>query len=79
MYEVTFRIEIIKEFLAGVLADYFQYSKENELSEQLKKNYNRLEKIYSSILFVRDLNVLNELEKEIKEYKYQLERVENNG
>lgn len=69
MYEITYRIEILKEFLVGVMAEYFQYEKDNEPSEEFKKNYERLKEIYSSILFVRDLNTLNELEKEIQEYR----------
>jgi len=76
MYQTIYKIEILKEYLAGVIANYFQYMKDNKTSIHIQENYNRLREIYSSIIFVDDMNELNELEKEIKEYKRYIDELQ---
>lgn len=76
MYQTIYKIEILKEYLAGVIANYFQYMKDNKTSTHIQENYNRLKEIYSSIIFVDDMNELNELEKEIKEYKRYIDELQ---
>lgn len=72
MYKITYRIEILKEYLSGVIAEYFQYMKDNKVPNYIEQNYNRLKEIYSSIILVNDMHILDKFENEIKEYKKAL-------
>lgn len=72
MYKIIYRIEILKEYLSGVMAEYFQYMKDNKVPDLIEKNYNRLKEIYSIIILVNDMHTLDEFESEIKEYKKAL-------
>ena len=45
MYKIIYRIEILKEYLSGVMAEYFQYMKDNKVPDLIEKNYNRLKEI----------------------------------
>lgn len=69
MYEVTYKIEILKECVAGLMADYFQYKKTHKLTDEQQHNYDRLKEMYNSIIYINDIVTLDKIEKEIMEYK----------
>ena len=68
-YAVTFKQEILNEFLSCLIADYYKQIKKNNFQDvELLKRKEELENIKEHLFDYHSTNQLTELEKELNTY-----------